>query len=169
MGSMRLYNKENLKRTYVMKKKMKFYLPILFILWTGAFVQKIERNKDLFIHTNQTVELQNGIKKQGKQINTKNSVIKKESIVLFEREYKGKRSQAELKEEISFLLASYKGEFVREIFGDNFYCVYGFSDSVNDYIISENEKINLNFVITYDERKDITYMIGASPFYNEDF
>ncbi len=139
-----------------MKKKMKFYLPILFILWTGAFFQEIGTNKNLLINTNNTIEIQNKIEKE-------------ESIVLVKREYKGKRSQTELKEEISFLLASYKGEFVKEVMGDNFYSVYGFSDSIKEYIISEGEKINLNFVITYDEEKDITYIIGASPFYNEDF
>lgn len=93
----------------------------------------------------------------------------KENVIFLKKEYKGKKSQAEMKEEISFLLASYKGRFVTEVFEDNFYSVYGFSDSIANYIFSDGKKININFVITYNEEKNVTSIIGASPFYNEDF
>ena len=152
-----------------MRKKIKFYFLICFILWTGAFVQKMERDIDVFINANHT------IKEQTNRINRKSNSLQKqnnnskENVIFLKKEYKGKKSQTEMKEEISFLLASYKGEFVTEVFGENFYSVYGFSDSISNYIFSDGKKINLNFVITYNEEKDITSIIGASPFYNEDF
>lgn len=151
-----------------MKKKMRFYLAILFILWTGAFVQKIGNDREVFINEKNAIEIENIVVKDMQDIKLDKGRMG-ESLILFEKEYKGKRSQTELKQEVSFLLASYEGELVKEVISDNFYSFYGFSDSIKDYVISEGEKINLNFVITYDEEKDITYIIGASPFYNEDF
>ncbi len=151
-----------------MKKKMRFYLPILFILWTGAFLQEIGNDREVFINEKNAIEIENIVLKDMQDIKSDKGRME-ERLILFEKEYKGKRSQSEIKQEVSFLLASYEGELVKEVVGDNFCSFYGFSDSVKDYVISDGEKINLNLVITYDEEKDITYVIGASPFYNEDF
>lgn len=134
-----------------MKKKMKFYLPLLFILWSGAFIQ--------------------GAAKEAKEYTDRNIIeaIQESSGILFEKEYDGKMSQTEMEQKAQFLLASYQGEMVKEVIGENFYSFYGFSDKVETYVASDGERINLNLVITYDEERDITRIVFATPFLNEDF
>ncbi len=145
-----------------MKKKMKFYLPILLILWSGTFAQGIAREAEDFVNRKDITAIH-------ETISQRDSLQKESTSILFEKEYKGKISQTEMEQEASSLLASYQGEMVKEMIGNNFYSFYGFSDKVKEYIISDGEKINLNLVITYDEEEDITHIIWASPFYNKDF
>ena len=49
------------------------------------------------------------------------------------------------------------------------YSFYGYTDRIDNYVVADNERVNLNLVITYDEEKDVTHVIWATPFLNEDF
>lgn len=133
-------------------KKLKFYFPMLFVLWCGAFLQRIDLEMERY---------ERGLAIEAIQTDCPQ--------VLLEKEYDGKLSQTEMEQEASLLLAFYQGEMVKEIIGDNFYSFYGFSDKIKNYVVSDDEKINLNLVITYNEKQDVTKILWASPFYNEDF
>lgn len=137
-----------------MYKKMRLYLPVLAILWLGAFTQGIASEIEEYKKVSVIEAIQNS--NDAKQI-------------LLEKEVYGKMSLLEMELEAENLLTAYQGQIVKSLYGENFYSFYGFSEQIEDFIISEGEKINLNLVITYDEENDVTHVVWATPFLNEDF
>lgn len=139
-----------------MYKKTKFYLLLLAILWGGALVDGIageikEYRKIVAIEAIQ------------------NNSNKNETQILHQRDIEGKIGLLEMELEAGSLLTSYDGEMVKSLQGENFYCFYGYTKKIDNYIVTDNERVNLNLVITYDEEKDVTHVIWATPFLNEDF
>ena len=133
--------------------KMKCYLLLLAILWSGVlvegFINKVEPYKEI----------------------TAIEAIKNhnDTQILHEREKAGKMSLSEKELEAGELLSFYQGEMVKSLYGENFYCFYGYTDKIKNYVLSEGEKINLNLVITYNEEENVTHIIWACPFLNEPF
>ena len=139
-----------------MYKKMRFYLPLLVILWGGALADWIvdevqEHRKIVAIEAIQ------------------NNRDKSETQILHERDVEGRMRLLEMELEAGDLLTSYDGEMVKSLQGESFYCFYGYTDKIDNYVVADNERVNLNLVITYDEEKDVTHVIWATPFLNEDF
>lgn len=137
-----------------MYKKMRFYVPLLIILWSSALadglIEERKEYKELFVV-------------KAIQDNNENNGI------FYEREAVGRMEVLEMELEARKLLTAYKGEMVKTLYGENFYCFYGYSDRIRNYVVSDGEKINLNLVITYDEENDVTHIVWATPFLNEDF
>jgi hypothetical protein len=42
--------------------------------------------------------------------------------------------------------------------------VYGYSKSIDEYVWQNDEKVNVNIAITYDETEDVTYIHRGIPF-----
>jgi len=137
-----------------MYKKMRFYLPLLIILWGGVLIDGMASEI-----------------KEYKRITAIEAIQNKgnDAQILYKREKTGKMELLEMELEAGNLLTSYQGEMVKSLYGDNFYSFYGYTDKIKNYVVSEGEKINLNLVITYDEEKNATQIIWATPFLNEDF
>lgn len=131
---------------------MRYYLPLLGILWAGAFIQNIGNEVEKYSDKNVIEALQKDV-----------------PAILYQKEYDGKMSQTEMEQEASFLLAFYQGEMIKEVTGENYYSFYAFSERAGKHIVSEGEKINLNLVITYNEEENMTHVVWATPFLNEDF
>ena len=135
-----------------MCKKIKYYLPILFILWVGA----------LFQHINfEFTPLQYDFTAKSLQTNP--------FVILSEKNELGKWNESKMKKESQTMLNAYKGKLVKTVVGENFYCIYGFTNVIKEYRVMDGKKINLNLVITYDEGKNATNIIWATPFLNDDF
>lgn len=139
-----------------MYKKMRFYLPLLIILWSGVLMDGLAGEIRDYKKITAIEALQDG----GNGNNTQ---------ILHEREIGGEMRLLEMELEAGDMLTFYDGEMVKSLYGDDFYSFYGYTEKIDDYIVADNEKINLNLVITYDEEKDVTHVIWATPFLNEDF
>ena len=139
-----------------MCKKMRFYLLLLVILWGGALVDGI---------VGEIREYRKIVVVEAIQDNSNKS----ETQILHQRDVEGRMRLLEMELEAGDLLTSYDGEMVKSLQGENFYCFYGYTDKIDNYVVADYEKINLNLVITYDEKKDVTHVIWATPFLNEDF
>lgn len=139
-----------------MYQKMRCYLLLLAILWSGVFVDgfinKVEEYKEIT-----AIEA------------LQNNSNKSETQILHQREVKGKMAMLEMELEAGELLTFYQGEMVKSLYGENFYCFYAYTNKIENYVIADGEKVNLNLVITYDEENDLTHIIWATPFYNEAF
>ena len=139
-----------------MYKKMRFYLLLLAILWGGALVDGI---------AGEIKEYRKIVAIEAIQDNRNKS----EAQILHQREVKGRMRLLEMELEAGDLLTFYDGEMVKSLQGEDFYCFYGYTDRIDNYVVTDNERVNLNLVITYDEEKDVTHVIWATPFLNEDF
>ena len=139
-----------------MYEKMRFYLLLLAILWSGVLVDGIA-----------------GAVKESGRITAieaiQNTGNKSETQILHQREVKGKMALLEMELEAGDLLTSYGGEMVKSLQSENFYCFYGYTNRIDNYVLTDHERVNLNLVITYNEENDVTQIIWATPFLNEDF
>ena len=52
---------------------------------------------------------------------------------------------------------------------DNIYSIYGYSKYIEEYIVSEGEKINIDLALTYNELEDTTYLYAAIPIITIDY
>lgn len=52
---------------------------------------------------------------------------------------------------------------------DNTYTVYGYSDSIDNYIKCDGSKINFNIAFSYNDEKDCTEVFLSSPIINYDY
>ena len=139
-----------------MYQKMRCYLLILAILWGGALVDGIAET----------------VKESGKipAIEAiQNNSNKSETQILHQREVDRKMTLLEMELEAGDLLTSYGGEMVKSLQSENFYCFYGYTNRIDNYVLTDHERVNLNLVITYNEENDVTQIIWATPFLNEDF
>ena len=126
-----------------MNKKITTYLYIVGVLWLGAAVQMLA--------------FAGG--KVGESI----------EAVLMEKNYEGQLSKEEFQSLTTQIFSEEKAETVQSIVKDGVFSAYGYSSQINNYIVSEGKKINLNVVSSYNEDSDMTKIIVASPIYNEDY
>jgi hypothetical protein len=47
--------------------------------------------------------------------------------------------------------------------------VYGYSRAIDEYVYQNDEKVNVNIAITYDETEDVTYIHRGVPFVDKSF
>lgn len=67
------------------------------------------------------------------------------------------------------LLKGVGADKVFENVGDHSYSVYGYSDTIEEYVAIGKNKMNVNIVYSYDEDNDITTIHLASPIVNYDY
>lgn len=56
-----------------------------------------------------------------------------------------------------------------EFLTDDIYSVYGYSKYIDGHIISEDEKINVDLALTYNDVEDVTYLYAAIPVITIDY
>ena len=79
-------------------------------------------------------------------------------ITLYERE-------KIIKELLSYLNAVEKDTYET----DNILSVYGYTSNIEDYIISKDNKINIDIAFTFDKEKEITKLYLATPLITVDY
>lgn len=89
--------------------------------------------------------------------------------ILMERDYEGEMDTEEFGKLASEAFAKEKAESVQNLSSEGIYSAYGYSPELPEYVVSEGKRINLNLVASYDEEKNRTKVILASPLYNEDY
>ena len=60
-------------------------------------------------------------------------------------------------------------DIVSENRDNDMFVVYGYTENISEYINILNEKVNVNLAITFDEEKNVTKIILATPINNMDF
>ncbi len=126
-----------------MNRKIRFYIYILGILWLGAAAQAVALAGS---GLGQSIE-----------------------AILMEKDYKGELTKEQLEILAEELFLEEEAEAVERIAADGLFSAYGYSPLIEDYVTSEGKRINLNFVAFYNEEKDTTRVILASPIYNGDY
>jgi hypothetical protein len=78
---------------------------------------------------------------------------------------KGQLYEDEKQEIIEDFLESLDAESVLEVDSeDGLTLVYGYSKAIDEYVYQNDEKVNVNIAITYDETEDVTYIHRGIPF-----
>lgn len=126
-----------------MTKKLKYYIIILTILWSGTIFQNLTGSASA-------------------------SVLQK-PVVLLQDTYAGNLTVEE-RQQIAYRLLSYfDASIVDSVEKDQLFTIYAHTDLIEQGIMVENHLINLNLLYTYNEQTDETTLIVATPLYNEDF
>lgn len=90
-------------------------------------------------------------------------------LLSFSGEYKGQLSEQEKEEKIQEMLSILKAETVSENTSQNTKNVYGYTEFLEEYLVINQKRVNVNLVITYDEARDKTILYLAAPIYNKDY
>lgn len=67
------------------------------------------------------------------------------------------------------LLDLLDADIVSENRGDDLFTIYAYTDAVDDYIVSNGDKININIAVNYDESADYTNIYLSTPLNNLDY
>lgn len=81
----------------------------------------------------------------------------------------GKLSEEKIHEEITSFLDSMDAREVKTIEIDGVRCTYGYSRSIDTYAYQNDQKINVNIAISYDEAENTTLIQKAIPFIDKSF
>lgn len=127
-----------------MNRKIRLYLYILGILWLGAAAQA-------------AVSASDGLKEKSIE------------AILMEQDYKGQLTKMQLEALATEAFAGQKAEPVERLADGGVFSAYGYSPLLQGYVAIGGKRINLNLVASYNEEKDTTKVILASPIYNEDY
>ncbi|MEG1993198.1 MAG: YwmB family TATA-box binding protein [Acetivibrio sp.] len=137
-------------RTLLHRKKLKYYLVLLIILWSGVIVNAALHHLPF-------------------PQQTANTLVEEKPSILLEKRYPGKLTLQEKEKVAADFLKAMQGKTVKEIKTEELFTIYAYSPRLHSYIVSENKKINLNMVFFYEEEKKETGFIAATPIYNEDY
>lgn len=130
-------------------KKIKYYLIILAVLWSGTFINTAFHT-DAFLRQSAMAS-------------------SKEGKVLLKKTCEGRLTLQQKKEIMQDYLSQYQAVKVKSIETEALFTVYAYSKEIKEYVIVSKQEINLNLLFYYDEIKDQTIFIAASPIYNGDF
>ncbi|MCT4542008.1 MAG: YwmB family TATA-box binding protein [Vallitalea sp.] len=83
--------------------------------------------------------------------------------------HKGKIDQAKANEIIKEITKEMKCEIKDSYKTEDIYSVYGYSNYINEHVITEGEKINMDLALTYNEIENITYLYVAIPVITIDY
>lgn len=97
------------------------------------------------------------------------NVLDYQSIIRFNGVYDGKLTLDEKIKITDELFRNLDGEIISENRDNNLFIVYGYTGIIKEYIKTNDNKINVNVVITYNEETDKTNIYLASPILNEDY
>lgn len=131
-------------------KKLRYYVVILIILWSGAVWKALEQGSF-------------------NPVKSVDALERSDSTVLIEEGQKGYLALPEKEKKAETILYRFKAEIIQSIKTEELFTIYAYTPLLDEYIVVENEKINLNLVYYFDEGKDETVLILATPIYNEDY
>lgn len=97
------------------------------------------------------------------------NVLDYQSIIRFNGVYDGKLTLDEKIQITDELFRNLDGKIMSENHDNNLFIVYGYTGIIKEYIKTNDNKINVNVVITYNEETDKTNIYLASPILNEDY
>ena len=67
------------------------------------------------------------------------------------------------------ILESLDGELITGSRSKELYTVYGYADSIDEYVVNGTTKSNINIAITYDGSNDVSWVYVATPILQEDY
>lgn len=82
---------------------------------------------------------------------------------------KGRMSEDEIESATNDFLSRMHARIVKEMDFENTHCLYGYTDTISEYVYQNDEKVNVNIAFSYDEEEDITYIHRAIPFIDRSF
>lgn len=136
------------------------------------FVERIKQLEDNFYEANNYILVNIKLTDKCDSISYYNKLIKKiyakygmkpKATLTITSEKEEKYTVAESKELIKKMVSKLQLKTQEEFELDNIFNYYGYSKSIQDYIVSDNKKINVTFALTYDEEKNKTILYGATP------
>lgn len=80
---------------------------------------------------------------------------------------KGALSNSKKNEISEDIIDKLHGEIVIGSSSDDMYNVYAYTEDIKDYVVNGRTKSNINIVITYDGKNDISWINVATPILNE--
>lgn len=97
------------------------------------------------------------------EIGTVNSTVKIEGT------YDGKLSQLDKNKIADQIVNELQLTIISDHRGEELFTIYGYSSLIKDYILVENNKVNVNIIFQYDEEQNQTVLYLATPVMNEDY
>lgn len=82
---------------------------------------------------------------------------------------KGRMTEEEMEKMTNEFLESMHAKKRKTITLEDTLCVYGYSDTISEYVYQDDSKVNVNIAFSYDEKEDITYIHRALPFIDKSF
>jgi hypothetical protein len=122
---------------------------------------------DLTINNNVSSIL--SYKKKAEKIVSKLDAKTYESQVTFTGTYDGKLSIKERNQITDQFVKDLQADIVVQQRDDKLYTIYAYTGLINDYVKSEGNKINVNIAFTYNEIKNKTNLLVATPILNQDY
>ncbi|GMQ57702.1 hypothetical protein AN1V17_20970 [Vallitalea sediminicola] len=83
--------------------------------------------------------------------------------------HKGKLDESKAKEIVKQIANKMSCEVKDSFKTENIYSIYGYSRYIDEHIITEGEKINVDLALTYNEIEDTTYLYAAIPVITIDY
>lgn len=95
--------------------------------------------------------------------------IKVTPTINLKASYVGELSLEEKNKIADTFLNSIDATIVSEHRSSTLYTIYGYTDLIKESSISNNEKINVNIAMNYDEEEDNTFLYLSTPIISEDY
>ncbi len=131
----------------------------------GIFEQHILVNLTLNGNSDSVIIYKKLIESQLKSLNLKEQEI----ILNFSGNYDGKLTIEEKELIFNKLLKILQAQVVIDDKTEELYTVYAYTGLINDYVTSNNKRINVHMVLAYDEKKDKTVLYLSTPIINSDY
>lgn len=77
--------------------------------------------------------------------------------------YNGQLTKKEQKEEAKKMFESLHASTKQEFLSDDLYNIYGYTNMIKEFIVTNNKKINVNIMMKYDKKNDLTNVYLATP------
>jgi hypothetical protein len=78
-------------------------------------------------------------------------------------QHKGKLDEYKAKEIVREIANKMSCQVKDSFKTENIYSIYGYSKYIDEHIVTEGEKINVDLALTYNELEDMTYLYAAIP------
>lgn len=99
----------------------------------------------------------------------KMNVNEYQPLISFSGEYNGKLSEQERSRKAEEILSILKAEVMSESHSDYTKNIYGYTEFLEEYLVVNQKRVNVNLVMAYDEKRDKTKLYLAAPVYNQDY
>lgn len=90
-------------------------------------------------------------------------------LISFSGEYDGMLSEQEREQRVQEMLSILKAEVVSENTSEDTKNIYGYTEFLEEYLVVNQKRVNVNLVMTYDEARNKTKLYLAAPIYNKDY
>lgn len=90
-------------------------------------------------------------------------------LLSFNGEYDGVLSEQEKEEKVQKMMSILKAEIISESSSKDTKNVYGYTEFLEEYLVVNQKRVNVNLVMAYDEARDKTKLYLAAPIYNKDY